>query len=88
MLYTWHELRDLLHRVADDPSTPDDPLTIVKKLLTPAEAEKLRTALESAIIARGIPEQVRAEQIEVIRATADLLPDDDPMRLAVESITD
>ena len=88
MSYTWPELRDLLHRVADDPSTPDDPLTIVKKLLTPAEAEKLRTALESAIISKGIPEQIRREHIEVIRAEAALLPADDPMRLAIESISD
>ena len=86
MTMKWKTIKEYLNRTADDPSTPDDPLTLLKRILSDETAERVRAECESAIIAKGIPEQVRAEQIEVIRATATLLPEDDPIRVAVESI--
>lgn len=86
MTMTWKELKEVLVRTADDPSTPDDPLTLLKRALSTETAELVRSELESAIIALGIPEQIRTERIEAIRAIAALLPADDLMRLAIESV--
>ena len=86
MTMNWNTIKTYLVRTADDPSTPDDPMTLLKRALSPDTAEQVRAELESAIIAKGIPEKVRAEQIQMIRDIAALLPDDDPMRQAIKSI--